>query len=100
MKPSPFATATSRVLSASWLRGHAAQALSRVAYVLLPGAVAVDDGRLEQDHDLALDRLAVCVAQEPDGLRNPGKPAAAVAHVHLHQSADRDDVAIGDAHDG
>src|SRR5262245_18674851 len=108
MKPSPFFTATSSVLSASWCELHAyaklvsgvipngisrspkwarytvstpasrlrrpggrrvrppqrPDALARLVEVALPFVVAVHDGRLQQDHDLALGGARVALREQ------------------------------------
>src|SRR5688572_12936678 len=148
MKPSPFFTATSSVLSASWwvlqayakwvsgvipkgisrrpkwarymlmterqsllrrlwgqLRPaiHPLDALARLGQILLPVAVAVDDGRFQQDDDLALGADDAALPEQgaqAGSVADAGQPRALVDGFLFHQAADRHDIAVLHAHDG
>src|SRR5205807_5908357 len=67
----------------------------------VPAAVRLDDGRLEQDHELFLDEPPVGIAQQaaPTFIRHAWNAATVVTHIDAHQAADGDDISIGDAHD-
>src|SRR5688572_2701478 len=110
MKPSPFATATTRVLKASWVARHGKKKLvsgvmpkgasrrpkcadsstqrlhpaARLAYVLLPVAVRFDYRRLEEDDELLFPRGPVGAAKKASRplVRYAGNAAARIADVH------------------
>src|SRR6185436_4543977 len=94
---------SSRRLLGRLRRLHRPDAVARLGYVLLPVAVAVDDGRLDQDYHLA---LGVGPAALPEKIANAGLVAQSgdlrgvVRALLAHQAADRHDVAVLHAHDG
>ena len=71
--------------------------------LLLPRCFALDDGGLEQDHELALVELLVAAAENAAQYRRiagAGQTRAVIVLLLLHQAADRGDRAVLHAHDG